>query len=157
MPPRQHKQLDLNSDPGRLGEEWVGRWLQARGWLTLQHRWHCRWGEIDLIMGERQLNQAGISGLAFVEVKTRSQGNWDADGVFAISLTKKKKLWKTAECFLAARPDLADLPCRFDVALVYCRSLVGQSMTVSDRPGSSTVMGGYHFTVQDYIVNAFQL
>jgi putative endonuclease len=108
----------MNNRIGKLGEEVVARWLEARNWRVLYHRWHCRWGEIDLIA-----QSPPPTVLAFVEVKTRSQGNWDAGGLLAITPQKQGKLRQAAALFLAEHPEWEQLPCRFDVALVSCRRL----------------------------------
>jgi putative endonuclease len=135
-------------DIGTLGENLVAEWLQAQSWVILQRRWRCRWGELDLI-AQRQ------SQLVFVEVKTRSQGNWDAGGLLAVTPQKQAKLWQAAQIFLADHPKLADLPCRFDVALVGCQRVPQRPLREQDRDQRSLQINGYQLTLQDYIQAAF--
>jgi len=96
---------------GDLGEELVADLLQAQGWEILARRWHCRWGELDLVATDR-------TWVIFIEVKTRSDRNWDLNGALAITTKKQLKLYQTALEFLGQHPELATLACRFDVALV---------------------------------------
>ena len=138
-------------DIGQWGEDLVAEWLQAQGWCLLHRRWHCRGGELDLIV---QWSQAGPQPqmLAFVEVKTRSAGNWDYDGRLAITAAKQVKLWHAASQFLGEYPQLATVPCRFDVALVFCsRSQSGPSSRLTEPHQRS----GYYLALHDYIENAF--
>lgn len=176
--------MSSTTQVGCLGEDLVAHWLQIQGWTILQRRWRCRWGEIDLIA---QAPQEGAQApLAFVEVKTRSQGNWDANGLLAITAQKQAKLCQTAQLFLAAYPALANLPCRFDVALVCCqrsRSIsresrnisTGESPSVSRFPtpttrkatslqmpaqlrlGQPVSFPGYQLTLQSYLEAAFDV
>lgn len=135
-----------NLKVGEWGEEVVALWLKGQGWEVLHRRWHCRWGEIDLIA-------RGEAILAFVEVKTRSRGNWDEGGLLAITPQKQAKLWQTAELFLADYPDLAVLPCRFDLALVsYKRSRLPPPQTPTRVASAEPVnLSGYEFVLQQYI------
>jgi len=103
---------------GILGEELVAQWLQSTGWTILQRRFRHRLGEIDII-AESPTNP--LPTLAFIEVKTRSLGNWDEGGKHAISSQKRQKIWQTAELFLTKYPEKADYICRFDVALIIYR------------------------------------
>jgi putative endonuclease len=155
-----------NPNVGELGEWLVSKWLQAQGWSILHHRWRCRWGEIDLIAQQNLATPTPF--LAFVEVKTRSRGNWDADGLLAITPQKQAKLWHTAQLFLSEQPHLVDNPCRFDVALVSCQRLHRNDMELSfsteiGRQAASVQLGkplsiaGYQLALQDYIVSAFEL
>ncbi|MEO1146235.1 MAG: YraN family protein [Cyanobacteria bacterium J06638_22] len=102
---------------GTRAEQQVGEWLTAAGWELLHHRWHCRWGELDWV-AIAPAQPPDPRSLVFVEVKARSRGSWDANGLQAITPAKQARLWQTAEVFLAEFPDLAVLPCRFDVVLV---------------------------------------
>jgi len=155
---------------GLLAEDLVAHWLIGQGWEILQRRWHCRWGELDLVakgaIAPTTRDATPQPVLAFVEVKARSRGNWDANGLLAITPKKQAKLWQAAQLFLAERPDLAELPCRFDVALVsYGRSplpkranLQSANTVIPTTPidlGQTVITSGYRFILQQYIQSAF--
>ncbi len=165
-------------DIGVLGEDLVAQWLQSTGWVILQRRFSCRWGEIDIIAQQKEKGTRGNDNsalptslstsfksapttqgsiLAFVEVKTRSPGNWDAGGISAITPKKKAKLWQTAQIFLAEYPEKATYPCRFDVALVCCqRSSKKLNQTLFSLEESANLSAaGYQLTLQEYIPAAF--
>ncbi|BAZ26735.1 hypothetical protein NIES4073_76430 [Kalymmatonema gypsitolerans NIES-4073] len=160
-------------DIGIAGEDLVAQWLQSKGWVILHRRWRYRQGEIDIIAeydgeaGEdkgtsRQAdNGKAFSSplsplLAFVEVKTRSQGNWDAGGRNALTKQKQTKLWHTALMFLAKYPEKADYPCRFDVAIVcYQPSQELLGVTIAQEAIVTSSVGGHSLVLQEYIRAAF--
>jgi putative endonuclease len=132
---------------GNIGEDLVAKWLQSTGWEILQRRFCCRWGEIDIIA------QSQDTTVAFVEVKTRSAGNWDEGGKNAITPQKQAKIWRTAEIFLSEYPEKADYPCRFDVALVHYQ-LANRNIIAEDSLECLSI-SGYEFKLQQYIEAAF--
>lgn len=172
---------------GQLGEAIVAQWLQVQGWEVLAHRWHCHWGEIDLIVRSGALPAGAIPQgrgdgdadgvnpmpnqptVAFVEVKTRQQGNWDANGLLAITRQKQAKLWKAAQLFLADAPHLANLVCRFDVALITYGPAPRLRSAPVPVPGDGESAGegaialgqpvyrdGYCLTLATYLPHAFE-
>ncbi|MCG8364081.1 MAG: YraN family protein [Pseudanabaenales cyanobacterium] len=158
MPPPSSQSPDI----GALGEELAATWLKQRGWRILQRRWRCRWGELDLIAFRQDSiahHPTDDVSLIFVEVKTRSRGNWDADGLLSVTSQKQAKLWQAARLFLAEHPELANLPCRFDVALVSRQRLLRknrapQSLDCLTCPIPGTTQ---ELILQDYIPSAFEL
>lgn len=182
-------------DIGVLGEDLVARWLQSSGWTILYRRWRCAWGELDLVAEKKAEGAEEAEGaegeknttpythidrttphsqlptplLAFVEVKTRKQNNWDAGGLLAVTPQKQTRLWQAAEYFLSTHPDLATYQCRFDVALVQHRKLSLAHLrqlsptldispglsSVSVQLGQAVVVGGYQLVLQEYLPAAF--
>ena len=161
-------------DIGELGEDLVAQWLQSTGWIILHRRFSSRWGEIDIIAeyhgvtgkeqesrGEFPTTSASLSTsphslLAFVEVKTRSSGSWDAGGRSAITPQKQAKICRTAGMFLAQYPEKADYSCRFDVAIVYCQRISKNLTAVTASQEVATLSAvGYKFKLQEYILAAF--
>ncbi|MBD2566324.1 YraN family protein [Anabaena lutea] len=154
-------------DIGHLGEDLVAQWLQSTGWEVLHRRFCSRWGEIDIIAQYHQQIETATfqnahhqdSILAFVEVKTRSAGNWDAGGRTAITPQKQAKLWRTAEIFLAEYPEKADYPCRFDVAIVFCQRVSKKQSQVTAISEAIASLSTNELTLQlqEYIPSAFEL
>jgi putative endonuclease len=133
---------------GTLGETLIAQWMTAKGWAVKDRQWHCTYGELDLVLTQSHPSRM----IAFVEVKTRSQGNWDADGLMAITRRKQAKLWKAAQVYLLKNPPWANAICRFDVALVACRP----SLPAATRPDRYLALeDGRYLLLQDYIDGAF--
>ena len=140
---------------GLCGEQLVSEWLLQKRCQVIHRRWHSRFGEIDLIArgqsGEGALRREI---LAFIEVKTRSEGNWDADGLLSITRSKQKKMRTTARYFLVRHPHLSEMPCRFDVALVSCQRTPPQRGLSLQLPNQLPDQSKY-LTLQTYIRDAF--
>ena len=147
-------------DIGSLGEQLTAKWLELQNYDLLQQNWSCRWGEIDIIARCQNDNT-----IAFVEVKTRSKGNWDEGGLLAVNPAKQQKMIKTASLFLVKNPQLAELPCRFDVALVSYQ-IVPKSVSRNNLEvrqitqldiGRAIAVQQYQFTIENYLPSAFDL
>lgn len=136
---------------GNYGEQLVCQWLVQKHCQIIQRQWHSRFGEIDLIAkGQSGQGALRCETLAFVEVKTRSKGNWDADGLLAVTRSKQKKLRTTARYFLVRHPHFSALPCRFDIALVICQSSPPARQLTLQIPDTQK-----YLSLQSYIRDAF--
>ena len=153
------------NDIGSLGEKLTVKWLELQNYNLLEHNWRCRWGEIDIIAQDRSDRT-----IAFVEVKTRSKNNWDENGLLAVNATKQKKIIKTASMFLAKHPHLAELPCRFDVALVSYKKFPTLRREVAEKRetkkigaitqlniGQPIIIEQYQISIENHIQSAFEL
>ena len=135
---------------GELGENLVADWLQLQQWHILQRRWRSPSGEIDLIVLSK--SQAI---LAFVDVKTRSAGNWDLGGKLAIDDRKQEKIYQAAQIFLSFYPKWSDLTCRFDVALVSCQKSSLSALPEFSLDYPCQLQAGYQLQLQEYLVAVF--
>ncbi len=95
---------------GARWEEHARRELERAGLRPIAHNWHCRYGEIDLIMQDGE-------DVVFVEVRYRAK-TAHGDGLASVGSAKRERLVRSAELFLAANPALARRACRFDVVAI---------------------------------------
>lgn len=92
------------------GSEWENAalvHLQRAGLKLIERNFHCRLGEIDLILTD------GDS-IVFAEVRYRGDAA-RGDGTATVGAVKQAKLVRAAKLWLQARPQFASQPCRFDV------------------------------------------
>jgi TIGR00252 family protein len=81
--------------------------LEGAGLKLLARNYTTRHGELDLVMRD------GDS-VVFVEVRYRVRAG-HGDAATSVTRTKQDKLIRTAQLWLAAHPQHAQRPCRFDV------------------------------------------
>ncbi len=92
---------------GAIAEDMAVAYLEENNLILLTRNYHCRRGEIDLIMQDGNF-------LVFIEVRYRKNNHY---GSAAESVTRQKqqRLLTTAEYFLQNEKQNADNACRFDV------------------------------------------
>ncbi len=104
---------------GQQAEDAACHYLKRQGLKLVHRRFHCRFGEIDLIMRDKAC-------WVFVEVRCRADGAL-VSACESISAEKMRKIRKTAEFFLMQFDELPD--CRFDViAMSYSRDKIGYAI-----------------------------
>jgi putative endonuclease len=90
---------------GQSAETRAEAFLKAQGLAPVARNWRCRFGEIDLVMRDRDT-------LVFVEVRLRNHAGF-GDGFDSVTPAKQRRLITTARHYLATLQRVP--PCRFDV------------------------------------------
>lgn len=98
---------------GAAAEQLAAQFVHAQGWQVIAENFHCRLGEIDLIVRPNSVEQLVV----FVEVRSRKRGSF-GDAMASVTPAKQRKLYKTAAYFLQMRPEFSTFDCRFDVIAV---------------------------------------
>jgi putative endonuclease len=81
--------------------------LERAGLAPLARNYATRHGELDLVMRDGDT-------VVFVEVRYRVRAG-HGDAAASVTRSKQDKLIRTAQLWLAAHPQHAHRPCRFDV------------------------------------------
>ena len=92
---------------GRLAETSALDFLKRKGLKLLARNYHCRHGEIDLIMSDAAV-------VVMIEVRLRKSNRY-ASAALSVDYHKQSRLTKAAASFLARNPAYADSTVRFDV------------------------------------------
>jgi putative endonuclease len=92
---------------GTQAEERACRFLLEQGLRLIDRNFHCRQGEIDLIMQD-------ADNLVFVEVRYRRQDRYGS-GVESVDRRKQQRIAHCAAYYLHRHPRAAALAARFDV------------------------------------------
>ena len=96
---------------GKKGEDIAVKYLTRKKYEIIFRNYHSQFGEIDIIALKN-------NELIFFEVKTR-KSNFES-AFSSVSITKQKKISKTALCFLSKNTKYDNFLTRFDViALIY--------------------------------------
>lgn len=92
---------------GQLAEQQACDFLTQQGLQLIERNYHCRNGEIDLIMQDNQ-------DIIFVEVRVRNNPRY-GNAIESVDYRKQKKMIKTATYYLYQQKWLNKVNCRFDV------------------------------------------
>lgn len=100
------------NNAGLEAEKLAATFLANNGLMLVTKNYHCRYGEIDLVMKEANT-------LVFVEVRLRSNNQFGGASA-SITVQKQQKLIATAQHFLQAHDTVShnNTACRFDVILM---------------------------------------
>jgi putative endonuclease len=102
--------MNWNRRKGLHYETQARDYLVHRGLKLVTENYHCRFGEIDLIMLEQEA-------LCFIEVKYRKNQGYGG-AISAIPPQKQRKIIKTALFFVAEHKKLAQRAMRFDALII---------------------------------------
>ena len=94
---------------GAWGESLAAEYLRKKRYKLVAMNYKCRFGEIDVIVANRQY-------LVFVEVKLRKSDRFARAAEF-VDFHKQNRLRTTAEIYLSQNP--TELQPRFDVIEIY--------------------------------------
>lgn len=86
------------------------RHLKAQGLRLVARNWHCRGGELDLVMREADT-------LVFVEVRSRGRSDYGS-ALESITARKRAHLVLAAQKFIAAHPEHSERAMRFDAVAI---------------------------------------
>ncbi len=102
--------MHSNKRKGLYYENLAKKYLVQHGLALLKQNYHCRFGEIDLIMLQREV-------LCFIEVKYRNDLSFGG-AASAIPPQKQKKIVKTALFYIAENSRFDQHSVRFDALLI---------------------------------------
>ena len=92
---------------GDQAERIAAGYLQRKGLALIQTNYRCRWGEIDLVLRDRDT-------IVFTEVKLRHSKSFGGAS-YSVTPRKQTRIIAAARHYLAGKKET---PCRFDVVLL---------------------------------------
>ena len=97
----------MSRQRGRQAERRAERFLVGRGLVVVARNYHCRFGELDLVMDDQGT-------LVVVEVRMRSRRSLCTPAE-SVDASKRARIVGATRHFLAAKPAYGDQPVRFDL------------------------------------------
>ena len=104
------RELSPHLSRGRKAEAMACDYLQQNGLQLTARNYRSPYGEIDLIMQERET-------LVFVEVRFRASSQFGAPAE-TVDARKQARLRATAEHYLQHAGRVSNKPCRFDIVAI---------------------------------------
>lgn len=101
--------MNFSRYKGKIGERLAEDFLRAKGFETLKRNYFTRYGEIDLVMKDKDT-------IVFVEVKTGKRGRFGSP-VEKITKRKKKRLLMAINAYLSEN-HICNLPLRIDCVVI---------------------------------------
>lgn len=100
----------MTQKAGQLAEQRALDYLTHQGLKLITRNYHCRLGEIDLIMNDPLY-------LIFIEVRSRANNDFGG-GLASITYAKRQKIIKTTSHYLLTHKIKEQQPIRFDVVSI---------------------------------------
>lgn len=100
----------MSQQAGFAAERQARDYLTSQGLRWITSNWRCRWGEVDLVMREKDL-------LVFVEVRSRVSAEFGG-ALESITIGKQKKILKAATHYMTTHNLYNTHSCRFDVVCI---------------------------------------
>jgi putative endonuclease len=130
---------------GAQAELAAARYLCQQGLRLVVQNYHCRFGEIDLILQDGET-------LVFAEVRLRSNKSFGGAAA-SIDARKQRKLICTAQHYLASLTQIP--PCRFDAVLLTSASKQAGATLASTKSAGEVLPVEFPNTDIEWIKNAF--
>jgi putative endonuclease len=103
--------LTPRQQSGQRAEELAAEFLRGQGFEILQRNYLRRVGELDIVA-------RGGGVLVIAEVRTRATAAYGGAAA-SVDRRKQQRITRAAAALLQQRPDLAAVPARFDVIIVW--------------------------------------
>lgn len=102
--------MNRNKSKGQHYEAQAKSYLLKQGLVSVAENYHCRYGEIDLIMRDKDM-------LCFIEVKFRKSLDFGG-AASAIPYQKQQKIVRTAQIFMNEDRKRSRYAMRFDALML---------------------------------------